>query len=155
MLCLVAQAEFRVPAAADLETERGQLGMCKPPKALIATPHNSPGLNLRNLGQASVEEAEQDPLMGLAGALPLQQSGWQAGLKCTLEKAVGFLSVSTGPCRSQEKEEQHGMPQTSVVWCQLYFGGWSSTCDQTLSSRPLHPFDLDPSQQTSEDPLFL
>lgn len=52
MFCLVVQAESRVPAAADLETElsfsRQKMGKAagsvQTPKTLLATPRNSPEL---------------------------------------------------------------------------------------------------------------
>lgn len=73
----VAHADFRVPAAADLRTELSfprqktgrAAGSVQTPKALLATPPNSPELKLRNFrpGQRQ-KEANQDVQMGAAGS---------------------------------------------------------------------------------------
>lgn len=76
MFCLVAQAEFRVPAAADLRTElsfprqkRGRAARsARTPKALLATPPNSSELSIGNF-RPGQKEANQDALMGAAGRL--------------------------------------------------------------------------------------
>lgn len=78
MFCLVAQAEFRVPAAVDLKTELSFPGqntgrvagsVQAPPKPQEPLPTTLQSSAFGTSGQAGVKkEAKQNLLMGLAGA---------------------------------------------------------------------------------------
>jgi len=89
MFCLVAQAEFRVPAAADLKTELSFPGqntgrvagsVQAPPKPQEPLPTTLQRSAFGTSGQAGVKkEAKQNLLMGLAGAPTLSRVASRLG----------------------------------------------------------------------------
>lgn len=139
MFCLVAQAEFRVPAAADLKTElsfprqnKGSVAgsVQAPPKPQEPLPTTLQSSTCGTSGQARVKkEVKQDLLMGLARPPPSAE--WPAGWAEIGIRESCWVSLCLNLVALEEWGTTRDTPDFSP-WCQLYFGGWYSTCDQTL-----------------------